>query len=118
MITRMLTKPDRKSTRLNSSHTDIYPVSLHDALPISALMSLIANPRVEGGVQQVDQKIDDQEDDHQDANETRSQEHTAELQSHRYLPCFPTRRSSDLSVDVTHSESSGRGRRTAGRPED
>src|SRR5438034_1048400 len=25
---------DRKSTRLNSSHTVIYPVSLHDALPI------------------------------------------------------------------------------------
>src|SRR5260221_522308 len=26
---------DRKSTRLNSSHTEIYPLSLHDALPIS-----------------------------------------------------------------------------------
>src|SRR5947207_2491557 len=26
---------DRKSTRLNSSHTVIYPLSLHDALPIS-----------------------------------------------------------------------------------
>src|ERR1035437_10114161 len=26
--------PDRKSTRLNSSHTDIYTLSLHDALPI------------------------------------------------------------------------------------
>src|SRR5438034_701285 len=25
---------DRKSTRLNSSHTVIYPLSLHDALPI------------------------------------------------------------------------------------
>src|SRR5882672_1369308 len=31
---------DRKSTRLNSSHTVIYTLSLHDALPIStALMS-------------------------------------------------------------------------------
>src|SRR3712207_67054 len=28
--------PDRKSTRLNSSHADIYALSLHDALPISA----------------------------------------------------------------------------------
>src|ERR1035437_7515329 len=27
-------KPDRKSTRLNSSHANIYPLSLHDALPI------------------------------------------------------------------------------------
>src|SRR5476649_1978569 len=26
--------PDRKSTRLNSSHTEIYTLSLHDALPI------------------------------------------------------------------------------------
>src|SRR5260221_577793 len=28
---------DRKSTRLNSSHTEIYTLSLHDALPISLL---------------------------------------------------------------------------------
>src|ERR1044072_7853780 len=27
-------RKDRKSTRLNSSHTDIYTLSLHDALPI------------------------------------------------------------------------------------
>src|SRR5215218_6323556 len=27
-------RPDRKSTRLNSSHTVIYTLSLHDALPI------------------------------------------------------------------------------------
>src|SRR4030095_10548692 len=31
-----LTEVDRKSTRLNSSHTEIYTLSLHDALPISA----------------------------------------------------------------------------------
>src|SRR5947207_2424613 len=30
--------PDRKSTRLNSSHTVIYTLSLHDALPISGLV--------------------------------------------------------------------------------
>src|SRR5260221_566890 len=29
---------DRKSTRLNSSHTVIYTLSLHDALPISCLV--------------------------------------------------------------------------------
>src|SRR6476646_7134612 len=29
-------KGDRKSTRLNSSHTEIYTLSLHDALPISS----------------------------------------------------------------------------------
>src|SRR5438309_747011 len=27
-------RPDRKSTRLNSSHSSIYTLSLHDALPI------------------------------------------------------------------------------------
>src|SRR5476649_20209 len=32
--TRIATTPDRKSTRLNSSHTEIYTLSLHDALPI------------------------------------------------------------------------------------
>src|SRR6202022_3776857 len=30
---------DRKSTRLNSSHTEIYTLSLHDALPISVVSS-------------------------------------------------------------------------------
>src|SRR5476649_1935120 len=34
---------DRKSTRLNSSHTEIYTLSLHDALPISALSKAIDN---------------------------------------------------------------------------
>src|SRR5476649_1810599 len=36
---------DRKSTRLNSSHTEIYTLSLHDALPI------YRDPRPEGGGQ-------------------------------------------------------------------
>src|SRR5260221_316309 len=30
---------DRKSTRLNSSHTEIYTLSLHDALPILLLIN-------------------------------------------------------------------------------
>src|SRR5947207_2586366 len=33
-FTDMSTPEDRKSTRLNSSHTVIYTLSLHDALPI------------------------------------------------------------------------------------
>src|SRR5476649_2859941 len=32
--TASLVSLDRKSTRLNSSHTEIYTLSLHDALPI------------------------------------------------------------------------------------
>src|SRR5882672_7281487 len=38
---------DRKSTRLNSSHTVIYTLSLHDALPISTEFRLVSG-RVRG----------------------------------------------------------------------
>src|SRR5476649_1680894 len=87
---------DRKSTRLNSSHTEIYTLSLHDALPI---FELFARPVHEhgrarfgiGGIangkcraRPLEQGIG------------RSEEHTSELQSHRDLHSFPTRRSSDL----------------------
>src|SRR5476649_1962115 len=87
---------DRKSTRLNSSHTVIYTLSLHDALPI-----------YEGN------EDDSQANEWQSGqlpysfcivvcngccgfNVGRSEEHTSELQSHRDLHSFPTRRSSDL----------------------
>src|SRR5579875_1441580 len=90
------TESDRKSTRLNSSHTEIYTLSLHDALPIYARIMerknftwdvtktfglLLTNP-----VLQTDTA----------GNRVRSEEHTSELQSHRDLHSFPTRRSSDL----------------------
>src|ERR1044072_1435966 len=89
---------DRKSTRLNSSHTEIYTLSLHDALPISGsemrqavgvavffgmigvtLFGLLFTPIFYVVVR-------------------RSEEHTSELQSHRDLHSFPTRRSSDLRL--------------------
>src|SRR5476649_913798 len=88
--------PDRKSTRLNSSHTVIYTLSLHDALPI--YRRVIGQDVLRGGV------VDVAEDDVvvvrvvervRDAG-ARSEEHTSELQSHRDLHSFPTRRSSDL----------------------
>src|SRR6266403_498322 len=88
--------PDRKSTRLNSSHVEIYTLSLHGALPIctpgmliTALDYLKINPSPT-------------EDEIRDAISavlcrcTRSEEHTSELQSRRDLHSFPTRRSSDL----------------------
>src|SRR5882672_1480762 len=87
---------DRKSTRLNSSHTVIYTLSLHDALPISspaaqrtlasALVSLSAFYATSGRLPQA-QVFEES---------ARSEEHTSELQSHRDLHSFPTRRSSDL----------------------
>src|ERR671916_535281 len=88
---------DRKSTRLNSSHTEIYTLSLHDALPISRARrknsasfgfdpgqppSINGMPSASGRGR---------------TRKTRSEEHTSELQSHRDLHSFPTRRSSDLT---------------------
>src|SRR5476649_489965 len=89
---------DRKSTRLNSSHTVIYTLSLHDALPISRFepnsffdwqsgrspYCLTPSPCIRNGVAWIIQY--------------RSEEHTSELQSHSDLHSFPTRRSSDLPL--------------------
>src|SRR5260221_572532 len=51
---------------------------------------------------------------------SRSEEHTSELQSHRDLHSFPTRRSSDLSlylrVDFGHDEFLATGHRYFSRP--
>src|SRR5215204_1133374 len=87
---------DRKSTRLNSSHTVIYTLSLHDALPISD-----RHPRL---VLLVALLVAEVRHDHRDGCaarplervDPRSEEHTSELQSHSDLHSFPTRRSSDL----------------------
>src|SRR5882672_7176474 len=89
---------DRKSTRLNSSHTEIYTLSLHDALPISVQRPRVAPcllaPRHVLG----DEVTDESDQRRGDRREDRSEEHTSELQSHRDLHSFPTRRSSDLGA--------------------
>src|SRR5919199_220189 len=90
-------RADRKSTRLNSSHTEIYTLSLHDALPISQKVEHQRNGESErlgershhDGVARIHFL--------QAGVQGRSEEHTSELQSHRDLHSFPTRRSSDLS---------------------
>src|SRR5476649_699586 len=89
-------KLDRKSTRLNSSHTVIYTLSLHDALPILNLAH--DADRVKRRVCQMQGRARRQatEDVFLGQVKTRSEEHTSELQSHRDLHSFPTRRSSDL----------------------
>src|SRR5476649_1971996 len=89
---------DRKSTRLNSSHTVIYTLSLHDALPIYAFDHLAALADDDRFL-----RLALDHDRCPDADEIlllilRSEEHTSELQSHRDLHSFPTRRSSDLCV--------------------
>src|ERR671932_283661 len=89
---------DRKSTRLNSSHTVIYTLSLHDALPISRLRGAsqerlpLQHP---AHVHHLRQRARVQAPADVDG---RSEEHTSELQSHSDLHSFPTRRSSDLST--------------------
>src|SRR5215211_4103890 len=87
---------DRKSTRLNSSHTVIYTLSLHDALPIFSgdfrvCLRLSHIYRLPYG-RQVHRTIGPAWIE----RGRRSEEHTSELQSHRDLHSFPTRRSSDL----------------------
>src|SRR5476649_1142174 len=87
---------DRKSTRLNSSHTVIYTLSLHDALPIYGAVGAALHLEVEeqGAIAGQDRQRPQRAIFLEAAK--RSEEHTSELQSHRDLHSFPTRRSSDL----------------------
>src|ERR1044072_7761128 len=88
---------DRERTRLNSSHTEIYTLSLHDPLPTSldeespvdrVILSLVNLSDVPAN--RPDREIHERKDD-------RSGEDTSELQSHRDLHSFPTRPSSHLA---------------------
>src|SRR5882672_183213 len=103
-------KIDRKSTRLNSSHTEIYTLSLHDALPI-----LKGNRVFTLGNQVKVIRIWINQNGFSIALsirhfQNRSEEHTSELQSHRDLHSFPTRRSSDLKGQPSlHAWKSGKG---------
>src|SRR5882672_3822860 len=92
-------RSDRKSTRLNSSHTEIYTLSLHDALPIWSAMSRAssARSRTTQSCRPLRTVVAVYSADV--ATPIRSEEHTSELQSHRDLHSFPTRRSSDLVSD-------------------
>src|SRR5579875_2618998 len=87
---------DRKSTRLNSSHTEIYTLSLHDALPISEPDDPGRHYREGYAYPCLQHYADLHRVRSADTCWPRSEEHTSELQSHRDLHSFPTRRSSDL----------------------
>src|ERR1044072_1292670 len=87
---------DRKSTRLDSSHTDIYTLSLHDALPILAARSQELNDVVSECISRARRKGFLGDRAIGVLTNVRSEEHTSGLQSHRYLHSFPARRSSDL----------------------
>src|SRR5882672_2889097 len=89
-------RQDRKSTRLNSSHTVIYTLSLHDALPIfgGAASNGLPFSVNSGSIYFVSTSGNDSNNG--SFTSPRSEEHTSELQSHSDLHSFPTRRSSDL----------------------
>src|SRR5476649_220860 len=91
-------KTDRKSTRLNSSHTEIYTLSLHDALPIYACQPVEIGLGDNKGRWETRPVIIGAESFNDFRAKNRSEEHTSELQSHRDLHSFPTRRSSDLCL--------------------
>src|SRR5215204_3612685 len=82
---------------LNSSHTEIYTLSLHDALPISLQRDFqivgVTNVRWPGSHKYLLVFVVDAESVH--CYEI-GRAHV-ELQSHRDLHSFPTRRSSDLA---------------------
>src|SRR5579875_1881380 len=88
--------PDRKSTRLNSSHTVIYPLSLHDALPIFRRPPMTCGTPAPRHCERERKRARSNPELGGATHDTRSEEHTSELQSHSDLPSFPTRRSSDL----------------------
>src|SRR5215204_5179669 len=98
---------DRKSTRLNSSHTEIYTLSLHDAHPIYVLKAgdqispVFESPLGLFDPEQMGPALEDR------YGIPRSEEHTSELQSHRDLHSFPTRRSSDLRSESRRSNQPG-----------
>src|SRR5581483_5478270 len=92
-------RSDRKSTRLNSSHANIYTLSLHDALPIS--ISTTSRSFWDATVGSACSRRSGPWPDISPTSKRtiRSEEHTSELQSRQYLHSFPTRRSSDLYFD-------------------
>src|SRR5499427_3499331 len=90
--------PDRKSTRLNSSHTVIYTLSLHDALPILLRDRAGPHRRLFRGRPGKTRRHGAGRISRRACRLARSEEHTSELQSHSDLHSFPTRRSSDLTT--------------------
>src|SRR5476649_589011 len=95
-----LIEEDRKSTRLNSSHTVIYTLSLHDALPIWSPMFERLDALRGRGERHGRRGIGEHVEIDVGVDRGRSEEHTSELQSHSDLHSFPTRRSSDLESNV------------------
>src|ERR687886_189991 len=98
-VERVVDDADRKSTRLNSSYTVIYTLSLHDALPISILRTSSSCSDATAGARRRAAPRARARSGRARRRRRRSEEHTSELQLHSDLHSFPTRRSSDLDPE-------------------
>src|ERR1044072_4628014 len=87
---------------MNSSHTDIYSLALHDALPIYTTPRTLPGSAASFTLAQIRDGFGPADWFPGDHHAMRSEEHKHELQSHRYLLSCPTRRSSDLH-DTTNA---------------
>src|SRR5215211_3948326 len=121
LTNRVSSHTDRKSTRLNSCHTVIYTLSLHDALPICVARPLASQLGVDRRHTEEPKQPGDRHAHQQGLQPHRSEEHTSELLSHSDLHSFPTRRSSDLRGPTTRESarrrpSPHRGTQTTRRP--
>src|SRR3712207_7724468 len=90
MLFRPQTEPDLFFFFNDAATTEIYTLSLHDALPISAAdsVALVADPPVEDDrarVGEVGGRAAGEAE--QPGQRLRSEEHTSELQSRQYLVC-------------------------------
>src|ERR1044072_8144854 len=88
---------DRKRTRLDSRHTEIYTLSLHDALPISRSVRAHAPDTEVVGPPAAARAGHARRGGALERACDRSEEDTSRLPPHRDLHSFPTRRSSDLA---------------------
>src|SRR5882672_11443840 len=82
---------DRKSTRLNSSHTVIYTLSLHALFRSQHHKGERPDPHNDGHYDPSHPISRSQPCPDNNQRDNRSEEHTSELQSHSDLHSFPTR---------------------------
>src|SRR3712207_8421904 len=71
----------------DTATTEIYTLSLHDALPISLRLRQQAERHADRAGQRVEQGREEADRKRAQAAEQRSEEHTSELQSRQYLVC-------------------------------
>src|SRR3712207_9360060 len=71
----------------DTATTEIYTLSLHDALPICFLPDGVPEPDAQRDPQARPDQVQHQEHPQAHARPARSEEHTSELQSRQYLVC-------------------------------